>query len=393
MPRKEIIRFIVVLCFGLMAGCDHELRTSNTPSASGETEKVVSDPRTAADPLSNVLKIDGPMMAQIKVERVGETLLPSLLVATGKVQFNDDQMARILTPVNGQVQQLGVKVGEAVQKNERLFFLKSREVAVAVTEHLEDHKDLDLAEKKYAMAKDLFEHRAVSHIALQQAESDLAKAKARVARTEEALRVLGLRVEENDLSSELSSLIPITAPLGGTVIERRVTDGQFVQPDSNPLLIIADLSSVWVLADIFERDLHRVHVGQRAEVRTEAYPEHRFLARVSRIGDVIDPATRTVKVRFLVSNPGALLKPEMFASVTLILDESAHGLTIPAKALFSEGGRNYVYLRSGELEFTRREVEIATEEFSRFRVTGGLKVGDQVVTQGAILLRQQEKQN
>jgi cobalt-zinc-cadmium efflux system membrane fusion protein len=199
-------------------------------------------------------------------------------------------------------------------------------------------------------------------------------------------------VEENDLSSELSSLIPITAPLSGTVIERRVTDGQFVQPDSNPLLIIADLSSVWVLADIFERDLHRVHVGQRAEVLTEAYPEHRFLARVSRISDVVDPATRTVKVRFLVSNPGALLKPEMFASVALMLDESASGLTIPAKALFSEGGRNYVYLRSGELEFTRRQVDIASEGLSRYRVTDGLKAGDQVVTQGAILLRQQEKQ-
>jgi cobalt-zinc-cadmium efflux system membrane fusion protein len=333
------------------------------------------------------------MLSQIKVERVGETLLPSLLAATGKVQFNDDQMARILTPVNGQVQQLNVKVGDAVQKNERLFFLKSREVAAAVTEHLEDHKDLDLAEKNYAMTKDLFEHQAASRIALQQSESDLAKAKARVARTEEALRVLGLKVEENDLSGELSSLIPITAPLGGTIIERRVTDGQFVQPDSNPLLFIADLSSVWVLADIFERDLHRVHVGQKAEVRTEAYPEQQFLARVSRISDVIDPATRTVKVRFLVSNPGALLKPEMFASVTLILNESARGLTIPAKALFSEGGRNYVYLRGGELKFSRRQVEVVTEESSRFRVTSGLNAGDQVVTQGALLLRQQERQN
>ena len=393
MSKKHIILFVVVLCVGLTVRCDHGGQTPSTLSTSSETDNPPANPKTAADLSSNVLRIDASMLSQIKVERVGETLLPSLLAATGKVQFNEDQMARILTPVNGQVQQLNVKVGDAVQKNERLFFLKSREVAAAVTEHLEDHKDLDLAEKNYAMTKDLFEHQAASRIALQQSESDLAKAKARVARTEEALRVLGLRVEENDLSGELSSLIPITAPLGGTIIERRVTDGQFVQPDSNPLLIIADLSSVWVLADIFERDLHRVHVGQKAEVRTEAYPEQQFLARVSRISDVIDPATRTVKVRFLVSNPGALLKPEMFASVTLILNESARGLTIPAKALFSEGGRNYVYLRSGELEFSRRQVEVATEESSRLRVTSGLNAGDQVVTQGALLLRQQERQN
>jgi len=190
----------------------------------------------------------------------------------------------------------------------------------------------------------------------------------------------------------MSSRIPIRTPLSGTVIERHVTEGQFVQPDSNPLLTIADLSSVWVLADIFERDLHRVQVGQKAEVRTEAYPDNQFVARVSYISEVIDPATRTVKVRFLVSNPGPRLKPEMFAAVTLFLDESVRGLTVPVKAVFNESGRNFVYVRVTDREFARRQVEIAPDGAARLRISTGLKAGDKVVSDGALLLRQQEKQ-
>jgi cobalt-zinc-cadmium efflux system membrane fusion protein len=285
-----------------------------------------------------------------------------------------------------------VKVGDPVQKGETLFSINSREVAAAVTEHLEGHKDLDLAEKTFAMTQDLFEHGAASRISLQQAESDLAKAKARVARTEEALRVLGLHVREAEPYGELNSRIPLRAPLSGTVIERHVTEGQFIQPDSNPLVTIADLSTVWVLADVFERDLRRVRVGQRAEVTAAAYPDQGFVARVSRISDVLDPATRTVKVRFLVSNPGARLKPEMFATVNLFLNESARGLSVPAKAVFTEGESHFVYVSLPGGEFVRRKVEVLPGEFGRLKVASGLKQGERVVSDGALLLRQQENQ-
>ena len=213
-----------------------------------------------------------------------------------------------------------------------------------------------------------------------------------MARNEEALRVLGVDVNESESYVDMTSRIPMKSPLSGTVMERHVTEGQFVQTDSNPLLTIADLSSVWVLADIFERDLHRIQVGQKAEVRTEAYPEHQFVARVSHIGDAMDPSSRTVKVRFLVSNTAPRLKPEMFASVTLFLDESARGLTVPVKAVFTESGQNFVYVRVGNREFIRRQVEILPDGAARLRISNGLKAGDRVVSDGALLLRQQEKQ-
>jgi cobalt-zinc-cadmium efflux system membrane fusion protein len=386
--KKEKQYWLLALLVLGTCGCQSRARTTTNPPDSGAMPEAAaaSTPRPA-----QALQLDEPMMANIKVEALSQSSMPMLLTATGKVQFNEERIARVLAPVSGPVLNLKVKVGDPVRKGGVLFFINSREVAAAISEHLESHKDLDLAEKTYAMTKDLFEHGATPRISLQQAENDLAKATARVARTEEVLRVLGEDLhEEGPSRGSADPRVPVRAPLSGTIIERSVTEGQFVQPDSNALLTIADLSTVWVLADVFERDLHLVSVGQTAEVTTAAYPEQRFVAHVSHINDVVDPTTRTVKVRFLVSNPGARLKPEMFASATLFLNQSARGLTVPAKAVFTEGGRNFVYVGVGERQFVRRPVEVSPDGSGRLRVSQGLKPGEKIVSDGALLLRQQE---
>jgi cobalt-zinc-cadmium efflux system membrane fusion protein len=392
--QKEVWFFLIAFLVFSALGCESraKAKASSNGLTSALPEEANPQPKAATRPSNNLLKLNEQMIRSIRIEELSEKPMPTLLTTTGKVQFNEDRMARILAPVNGQAVQLNVKVGDPVRKGETLFFINSREVAAAITEHLEGHKDLDLAEKTFAMTRDLFEHEAASRISLQQAESDLAKARARVAQTEEALRVLGLRVSEEELYGEMNSRIPLRAPLSGTVIERHLTEGQFIQPDSNPLITIADLSTVWVLADVFERDLRRVRVGQRAEVTAAAYPDHGFVARVSRISDVLDPTTRTVKVRFLVSNPGARLKPEMFASVNLFLNESARGLSVPSKAVFTEGGTHFVYVCLSEGKFIRRQVEVLPGDFGRLKVASGLKQGERVVSDGALLLRQQENQ-
>ena len=285
---------------------------------SKESEVAASAPAPAlksVDPASaNAVEVDQNMMANVRIEQVREQALHQLLTATGKVQFNEDRTARVLAPLPGQVLDLQVRVGDMVQKDQPLFSIKSREVAAWVTDYLQSQRDQDLAEKTYAMNKDLFDHQAASRIALRQSEGDLAKAKAQVARAEEALRVVGLDPKEIEKTGGLRSLIPVVAPLSGTVIERTLTAGQFVQGDGTALLTIADLSTVWVLVDVFESDIHVVHPGLRVAVTAAAYPSQRFMATVDRISDKVDPDTRTLKVRLLVSNPGLLLKPEMFIS-------------------------------------------------------------------------------
>ena len=367
-----------------LAGCggkaNGESGESGTPAQSRPAQVAAS------------VEVPPEMLSNLRIETVREGNLPQLLRTTGKVQFNEDRTARVLAPLPGQVMDLRVRVGDTVEKDEVLFSVKSREVTAMANELLESHRDQDLAEKTYAMTKDLFEHQAASRIALQQAEGDLAKARAHVSRAAEALRVLGIDVNQVEQSGGVHSLAPVRAPAAGTVIERPLTPGQFVQADSTPLITIAELSTVWVMVDVFERDIHLVRQGQKVQVTATAYPDRRFVATVERISDKVDPESRTLKVRLLVSNPGMLLKPEMFLTATLALNETARGLTIPAKARFTEGDRGYVFVATGDRSFERRAVETAGDGEDRLRVISGLRNGDRVVTDGALLLRFRQKQ-
>jgi cobalt-zinc-cadmium efflux system membrane fusion protein len=312
------------------------------------------------------------------------------ITVTGAVEFNGDRMARVLPPVAGQVYDLTVNVGDAVRKGGVLFVLSSREIAAAMTEHVASHKDLELAEKTFTMTQDLFEHQAASRIAQQQAENELAKARAKVMQTEEVLQVLGLDPHADQPSPAAASRVPVRAPIGGTVIERNVTSGQFVGSDNAALVTIADLTSVWVQADVFERDVRNISVGQKADVTTAAFPGEHFIAQVSRIGSVVDTQTRTAKVRILVGNKDLRLKPGMFALVRLFSSISEPSLTVPAKAVFVENGRSFVYVQAGPYEFARREVETLSAGSDRLRVVRGLSAGDRVLDDGALLIHQLE---
>lgn len=378
--KYRILYLFFVTFIFFVIGCKGGTRTSQNNGQSQSTGPARGDS----------VRIDGRMLQNIKIEEVCEKSIPTLLTVTGKVQCNEDRMTRILPPVSGPILNLSVKIGDVVKKGDILFNINSREVASAVSDYIGSKNDLDMAEKNYAMVNDLFQHQAASRISLQQAETELTKAKVQVARSKESLLVLGIDVEGKEKNDGLNALIPIRAPMDGTVIEKRLTEGQFVQPDNNPLITIADLTTLWVLADIYEHDLHLVKIGQKAEVVTAAYPELCFIANVIHIGDVVDPATRTVKVRFLLSDSKLSLKPEMFASVSIVLDESARVLIVPEKAVFTQGGQNYVYVSTNDMKFSRKQVEITTSEPGQLRVLSGLKPGEKVVSDGALLLSQQE---
>ena len=359
--------------------CGH----SDAATAAADGEAIQT--KTLEGPVS----LDPKMLAAIRIEPVVEREIADAFAVAGKVQFDEERVARIVVPLGGQVIDLRVKVGDAVRRGDALCAINSREAAASVGEYIEARKDVELAEKTAAMTEDLFAHEAASRIAMQQAQSDLAKARSRAARTEESLRVLGLNPRD-DLA-EFNGRLPITAPLTGIVIDRRVTAGQFVQSDGTPIMTIADLSTVWVIGDVFERDLQRVSPGQTASITTAAYPGETFHGRVNYISDSIDAATRTAKVRVSVANPGGRLKPEMFASVSLDLEAHNRVMLVPADAVFTEDGRAFVYAEIGRGRFVRRAVDVAQSEGPLRRVLAGLRPGDRVVVDGALLLRQHEQ--
>jgi membrane fusion protein, heavy metal efflux system len=364
-----------------LAGCQAGAGSRDAPASSTE-----SNPR----PGGGAVRLDASQIQQVQTEELSTHAPEDAIKATGTVEFNADRMARVLPPVSGQVRDLAVKVGDSVLKDSVLFVLSSREVAGAISDHRASHKDLELAEKTFAMTDDLFAHQAASRMALQQAENDVAKARAKVLQSEEVLQVLGLDGHQEDDAAHVPSRLPVRSPITGTIMERTVTSGQFVGPDNPPLLTIADLTNVWVQADVFERDVRHISVGQKADVTTAAYPDQHFIAEVSHVGDVVDPQTRTAKVRILVANPHLRLKPGMFASVSLSMPDAGSFLTVPAKAVLVENGKSFAYVQVGALEFHRREIDTLASGTDRLRIVRGLMPGDRVITDGVLLLRQLE---
>ena len=382
-PLPRIGCLLLLVAAGLLPACRHD--------ASPETGAAAA-PAESTPPADGRVHLDEPQLARITIDALSTAPVDDVIRATGTVEFNADRVARILSPVSGQVQDLHVNVGDDVKRSDTLFVLSSREVAAAVADRVASQKDLELSEKTFAMTKDLFEHDAASRMALQQSENDLAKARAKVAQAEEVLRVLGFDEAAASAGSALASRMIIRAPIGGTVTERTITNGQFVGTDSGSALVtIADLATVWVQADIFERDLHRIAAGQRADVTTAAYPDDHFSAEVARIGTVVDAQTRTAKMRFVVANPGLRLKPGMFTTAALhVPSQSPGALTLPAKAVFVENGKRYVYVETAHAVFARREIETQAGDGDRVRVTRGLSAGDRVVSDGVLLLRARE---
>lgn len=378
-PRTSVL--LLSLC--TLTGC-----RSDAPSAD-----VQASPAPAASPAATAaVRLSPSQLQLVRVEPLSASAQDDAIRTTGSVEFNADRVARILPPVSGQVRDLAIKVGDVVAKDAVLFVLSSREIAAAISDHRASHKDLELAEKTYAMTQDLFEHQAASRIAQQQAENELAKARARVLQTEEVLQVLGLERHPDEDTTNLPARVPVRTPIAGTVIERSVTNGQFVGPDNPPLATVADLSSVWVQADVFERDVRNIAVGSKADVTTTAYPDEHFIAQVAQIGSVVDAQTRTTKVRIQVANRDARLKPGMFASVSLSLPRAAMGLTIPAKAVFVENGKSFAYVQAqaGSPEFVRRGLDTMPIGADRLRIISGLSAGDRIVSEGVLLLRQLE---
>lgn len=331
------------------------------------------------------VEVSPAQLKNIELEKVTAQSISRQLLSNGRICFNEEQSVPILAPIAGQIASRRVRVGDRVQKGDVLFSLKSREVAAMKAEYQEALKDRELSEKTCRMTRELFSHNATSSIALQQAENDLSKAQTRVNRTSEQLRVLGLDPSATDTIG--SDPIAVRAPRAGTIVESHLAEGQFVQGDAAPLLIVADLSSVWVIADVFERDLQSVRLGQGAEVTTLAYGDTRFDAQVTYVSDVVDPLSRAVKVRLLAANPDGRLKPEMFAAVNFMLGEEKRSIVIPERAVMTENGRCSVFVHTADRAFDERRVQVESAGHGHMRVLNGLAVGEEVVAQGSLLLR------
>jgi cobalt-zinc-cadmium efflux system membrane fusion protein len=317
-----------------------------------------------------------------------------VLSLAGKVAYGEDRYSRVSSPVQGRVLEVRARLGDRVKVGEILLVVDSPDIAQAYSEFVKEHSELTYATRAYELAKDLYESKALPQKDLKQAENDAIKAQAEFRRAKE--RLLSLRVPAAELEKPLAeqkitSRFEMRSPLTGTVVERTVTPGQSVGGDPGQVLFtVADLDVLQVVADVYERDLGLVHGGQVATVMVEAYPGVIFPGAIAAIGDVVDPNTRTIKVRAWVNNEEHKLKPEMFARLNIDLGEGASFITVPKEAVLEIDGKEYVYVVEGQDRYVKHEVKVGTASADLVRILEGLKPGERVVTKGAILLKAKE---
>jgi len=374
-PRLIATGIVVVL----VAGCGrHE-----EPVASNAATPAPAPPPARAEPTS---RIETAIVAASDDK-------PSLTLA-GKVAYGEDRYSKISSPVQGRVLEVRARLGDLVKPGQILLVVDSPDIAQAYSEFIKENSDLTFATRAYELAKDLYETKALPLKDLKQAENDLIKAKAEFRRAKE--RLLSLRVPAQELEKPLdkqkiTSRFEMRSPLLGTVVERTVTPGQSVGGDPTQVLFtVADLDTLQVVADVYERDLDLVHVGQTATVTVEAYPNVKFPAAIAAIGDVVDPITRTIKVRAWVNNEAHKLKPEMFARLHIDIGNGTDFISVPKEAVLEIDGKEFVYVAGTDGRYTKREVKVGTASNDHVRIVEGLTPGERIVTKGAILLKASE---
>ena len=350
----------------------------------------------------------------IEAEIVAPQSIEGTIVATGKILVPEDRMANIGPVHEGRLVRLYAGQGSIVRKGQKLADLESADIDQAEADYLkaladsENARRTSLADVKFAQAtydrtKMLYEKSITAGKNVEAAEHDLEMAKASaasvVAQTKAALTsarrhllILGLKDSEIDAlasKSSLAAVFSLTSPISGIVIERNGTIGATVGSDANVFKII-DVSRVWIDANVFEKDLERVRRGQEVKVSVPAFPGVTFSGRVILVSSVVDPETRSVKVRTEVANADGRLKPDMFANVQIITDLHRTAISIPQSAVLDDGGKSVVFVSEGS-GYVKRGVNLGIQGNGRVEIIEGLQAGDKVVVKGNYLLLQQSK--
>jgi membrane fusion protein, heavy metal efflux system len=373
----------------LLLGCGSP---SSAPKVSTATPSQPAITRTG-----KVVRLaaDSPQLSRIRLEEATVASVPvDEVTAPGKVEMNPNRVSRIAMPVPGRVRRVLVGLGDAVQTGQPLLTIESADVSSILSALRQ--AEANLAQGNAALAKseadlnrarDLLENRAIAQKEVLNAQTLVAQAKAVVeqaqAAREEALRrlqLLGLQPGQRDQEITLSASVP------GKIVEISVAQGEYRNDTSAPLMTIADLSTVWVAADVPENAIRFVRIGEHVNIRLAAYPGETFQGRVTRIADLVDSESRTIKVRAELDNRSGRFRPEMFAQIRH--DHGSRNLPmVPKEAVLQQEGQNIVYVERARGEFHEVPVTIVWQGTDRLAIGSGISAGDRIVVDGAMLLR------
>jgi cobalt-zinc-cadmium efflux system membrane fusion protein len=342
--------------------------------------------------------------ASLTIQPVTERAFRAEHVTEGKIAVDEDRSTPVFSPYAGRVTKLLARPGDSVTQGQALFVIEAADTVqaqhdfVAASGGLNKAKSaLDLAQLQDKRAKDLFEGRAVplkdyqqTQATLIQAQNDLRSAQTALEAARNKLRILGLTEETIAAFQEQGRINPettILAPIAGTVVQRKIGPGQYVNAGaSDPVFVIGDLSTVWLTAFVRETDASAVAVGQEMTFNLLALPSRTLTARINYVATAIDPATRRLMVRATVDNAGGQLKPEMFATVTIYAPGDQPSVGVPKQALIYEGSEVRVWVAHEDKTIELRQIKTGLTNGDLVEVHGNLKSGEQIVTKGSLFI-------
>jgi cobalt-zinc-cadmium efflux system membrane fusion protein len=341
-------------------------------ACSNDTKAAPTKSEVTLDP--NLYTVEHPDL--FKLATVETRDLPTTLNANGSVTPDVNRTIHVTSLGSGRVLELKVRLGDYVKKGQELLSIRSADLAGAFSDYQKAAADERLAQKALERAQLLYSHGALAEKDLQQAEDTEEKAKVDVQNTEQHVRILG-----GD-PAHPSSNFELRAPLSGTIVEQNVSGFEGIKSlDSTPnLFTIADLTQVWVLCDVYENDLGEVHLGDTAEIRLNAYPDKTYRGKVADISRVLDPATRSAKVRIVLANGDGSLRPGMFAVSTFRSRKSQSRIVVPSTAIIRLQDKDWAFRKDGAQQFRRVEVHTLGGIADGIQpIQDGLKAGEQVV--------------
>jgi cobalt-zinc-cadmium efflux system membrane fusion protein len=374
----------------------------------GSGAAVAGEPETqggvpAPDQAAARVKLDEKQVRHLTVVRVEKRSFRVEKSAIGQLTFNEAMTSPVFSPYSGRVVRVLVGIGDQVRRGDPLVEINTPEIVQAQTDLiaaaanlLKSRNQVELARRNAARMEDLIQVKAVAQRDYDQAAADLQAAvtdgRIATATVESARsRLRGMGKSEEDLARieterRMDSTAVVTSPITGVAVARKVGPGQWVQPTSDAMFVISDLSTLWLKANVSEADIPHIRVGQLLEVRVMAFPDRMFKARVTNIGASVDPVTRRIPVRSELANPDLALKSEMLATFRIITAADVMAPSVPLTAVNWEGARAKVWVAIAPTEFSERIVRLGVEQDGRVQVLSGVEAGERIVSDGAVFL-------
>jgi len=359
----------------MLTGCNGSGSKAAASNGAGNSESAT------------LFSVPQEQMAHLQVLTAEPSTLARNLRLTGTVAYNSFQTTPVITQVSGPVTRVVVVPGQGVRRGEPMLYVASPDYSQLRTNYLKAKDANALAQKTYARAKDLYQHHALAEQDVEQAESAQVQASGDLAAAAAALKVMGVADPDALLNASASFEVPLRAPISGEVVEQDVSAGQLLQTGTTQCFMVSNTQTVWVLVDVYQKDLPYVHVGDPVTIQTDTYPDV-FHGRISYIAAALDPNTRTLQARIETVNPADKLKKGMYVTASVNAGSVRNVVAVPDSAVLRDDeNQPFIYVATSGDQFGRRSVTLGESQNGTTQITSGLNPGDRFIGDGSLFVQ------